>query len=328
MSARGGHTHGAALQGCRRLAMAWPMILAITTLPAAAHAHTGAPVTSAGAWRAWSLEPLVLIGLGLAAFAWARGVDQTWRRAGTGRVFDAFAVRAGAAGVVTLVVALVSPVDAVGSALFAGHMVQHLLLIAVAAPLLVRGDFMGGAFRALPVRARRRVARAARRSGALVVWRTLRAPLIAWIAHAAILWLWHLPRPYDAALQHDAVHALEHATMLVSALLFWLAVLRPQGRRQRLPDGAAILYLFAFGMQASLLGALLTLADSPWYDGHLAGSAAWGLTPLQDQHLAGAIMWVPGGALYLAAVARVFLGWLRRLEERSPSAAVVARGTR
>ncbi len=261
--------------------------LGVLLAPGVVAAHAGTPATPATLWSTWSAEPVLLVGLGLLLLLWARGVERTWREAGAGRVFDGARVRAAAAAFAAIAAALVTPIDAVAGALFSAHMVQHLLLIVVAAPLLVRADVPGAVFRALPLRSRRRLAGALRTSGIAGGWRALRRPLPAWVLHAGVLWLWHLPGPYEAALQSNAVHALEHATMLGTAVIFWLPVLSAASRT-RMPGGAAILYLFTFGMQASLLGALLTLAERPWYDAHLPWTATWGLTLLEDQHIAGA----------------------------------------
>lgn len=280
-------------------------------------AHIGIPPAPHDALSAWTFEPAVVFGLATAAVLCTRGVRRTWQRAGAGRVFDARSTYAAAAGLAVLLIALVSPVDAIGSALFSAHMVQHLLLVSVAAPLLVAGGVTDAVFRGLPLVVRRSLARAAARTGIRYAWSGLRRPGPAFLLHVGFLWLWHLPQYYDAAIRFESVHALEHVTMLGSAFLFWIPLLG-RNPRVRMPRGAAILYLFVFGLQMSLLGAALAMSDSPWYSGHAAWTAAWGLSPLEDQQVAGAIMWVPGGALYLAAVAVLFLGWMRDMEARSP----------
>ncbi len=294
-------------------------------VPRAVAAHAALPATPRTFWTSWTLAPAVLIALGLVTFLWARGVAATWRTAGPGRVYTARDVHASAVAFAAIAAALISPLDATAEALFSAHMVQHLLLIVIAAPLLVRADVMGALFRALPLSSRRSLAAVLQHTGVADGWRRLRQPVPAWVLHAGVLWLWHLPVPYDAALRSEFLHALEHATMLGTAVIFWLPAL-DRASRARMSGGSAILYLFTFGMQASLLGALLTLADRPWYQGHMPWAATWGLTSLEDQQLAGAIMWVPGGAAYLVAVARVFLVWMARMDGRS--AASAAEGTR
>lgn len=293
--------------------------IGIVVAPGDVVAHADTPTTPGTLWGAWSAEPAILIGLGLLLVMWARGVSRTWREAGDGRVFGTTRIRAALIAFAAIASALMTPIDALAGALFSAHMVQHLLLIVIAAPLLVRADVAGAVFRSLPLRSRRRLAGGLKASGLALAWGALRHPLPAWVLHASVLWLWHLPVPYEAALRSDALHAVEHATMLGSAVVFWIPVLT-RSSRGRMQGGAAILYLFTFGMQASLLGALLTLAEHPWYVAHTPWTAAWGLTLIEDQQLAGAIMWVPGGAAYLVAVARVFLAWMAGLDARSPSA--------
>jgi len=237
-------------------------------------------------------------------------VRELWRRApGRGvRRWEAWCFLAGWA---TLALALLSPVHALGEALFSAHMVQHLVLIVVAAPLLAAGAPLLACLWAVPDAPRRRWARAwarARRLRAAVG--AVTAPGVVWVLHVAALWAWHLPRAYDLALRDGAVHALEHASFLGTAVLFWWVALQPVGRR-RLGRAAAMLYVFAAGMQGAALGALLTFARVPWYLGHGTAARAWGLTPLEDQQVAGLIMWVPGGLAYLIAAGALFVAWLR-----------------
>jgi len=114
------------------------------------------------------------------------------------------------------------------------------------------------------------------------------------------------------------VHALEHFSFLVTALLFWWTFLHPGGRLRRSP-GVALLYVFGMTLVSGALGALITFSGAPWYRSHLPYTAAWGLTPMEDQQLAGLIMWVPGGLAYLAGAAWIFLDWMRASESRTPA---------
>jgi putative membrane protein len=142
-------------------------------------------------------------------------------------------------------------------------------------------------------------------------WRWLVHPLTAWLAAAALLWLWHAPPLYESALRHEAIHAFEHATLLVSALLYWWSVLET-GPARRLGYGLGLLSVFTMAVQSGVLGALITFAPRPWYASYDAGVG--GLSALADQQLAGAIMWVPAGGIYLVVAALVFLAWLRAAE--------------
>jgi cytochrome c oxidase assembly factor CtaG len=210
----------------------------------------------------------------------------------------------------TLVVALVSPLDAMGDALFSAHMTQHLLLILVAAPLLVLGEPVLPMLWAIPTAARRRGARWWRRATVLpAMAHALSHPSVAWVLHVGALLFWHIPAPYGWTVRHDAVHAVEHVSFLGTAMLFWWAVLQPTGRR-RLSYAMSVLYVSTAGMLMGALGAILTFAPSPWYVAHLTTTAPWHVTPLEDQQLAGVIMWVPAGLVYLVAASVFFMKWL------------------
>jgi putative membrane protein len=134
------------------------------------------------------------------------------------------------------------------------------------------------------------------------------APLTAWALHGLALWAWHLPALYQQTLRSDFVHALQHLSFLLTALLFWWALI--YGAQGRTAYGASVLYVFATAMHSGLLGVLLTVTTSVWYPIYASRTAAWGLTTLEDQQLAGLIMWVPAGIIYLAAGLLLFRAWL------------------
>ncbi|HEX2188904.1 MAG TPA: cytochrome c oxidase assembly protein, partial [Longimicrobiaceae bacterium] len=146
-------------------------------------------------------------------------------------------------------------------------------------------------------------------------WGALTAPSAAWLLHAAAIWLWHLPALYQATLASDAVHGLQHLSFLGTALLFWWAL--AHGRRGRTGYGAAVLALFTTALHSGGLGALLTFSPRPWYPAYAESTAAWGLTPLEDQQLAGLIMWIPAGVSYLIAGLLLLAGWMRESERRA-----------
>jgi cytochrome c oxidase assembly factor CtaG len=175
----------------------------------------------------------------------------------------------------------------------------------------VLGDPASGSLWALDIDARRAVGAWWRARRVLpAIWQVLRRPLVAVTLHVAALWLWHVPVLYDAALRHESVHVAEHASFLLTALLFWYPIADARPRR-RVGVGIATLSLFAAGLQCTLLGALITMARHPWYVGHYATTAAWGLTPLEDQQLAGLVMWIPAGLVYLVALIPTLLPVLR-----------------
>lgn len=260
--------------------------------------------------RSWTFEPGVLISIALPAVWYAYGVRSLWHAAGRGRGVGSMQISAFAAGLLTLVVALVSPLDAMGDMLFSAHMVQHLLLVLVAAPLLVLGKPALPALWSFPATARRRAghwwihATMTRR-----ITSTLMSPGVAWMLHTADLLFWHMPTPYDWTLRSESIHALEHASFVGTAVLFWWAVLQPTGRR-RLSYGMSVLYVSAAGMVMSALAAILVFAPSPWYAGYLTTTAEWHLTPLQDQQLGGLMMWIPASVVYLGAACWFFVQWI------------------
>lgn len=272
-------------------------------------AHADRALAPHDAWGAWTLDPGVVVGLTALAFLYTHTVRALWRTGGRGAGIPEGRVVTFAAGMLVLVAALVSPLDALSESLFAAHMVQHLLLTLVAAPLLLLGRAHLGILPVLPLGLRRR---AARRLAPLL----RREP--AWVLvgavtlHLAAVLAWHVPVLYDVALRQPVVHATEHVTLLGSALAFWSVL----GAGRSGPVAAAGLAAFVASLVSVLLAATMTAATQPWYVSHLDTTAAWGLTPLQDQHLAAAIMWVPGGLVYLGAAAIAFHGWIRADERR------------
>jgi putative membrane protein len=265
------------------------------TLPAATWAHTS---TTLDPWR-WNLEPWLLFLLAVSALLYARGVLRLWTDAGIGRGILPGTVACFAGGWVSLVVALVTPLDTLGGLLFSAHMVQHELLMVVAAPLLVMGRPLAVWTWAFAPAARQRLGRAVQARWIAAPWRVLTDPLVAWGLHAAILWAWHVPWLFSTALQHEWVHELQHATFLASALLFWWTVLGGDPRGSR--SGPAVASLFTTMLHTAVLGALLSLAPTPWYPSYVETAGALGWDPLEDQQLGGLVMWVPAGLVYIVA---------------------------
>ena len=271
---------------------------------------------SAHAW--WDAlrdaEPSIAISLAAVAALYALGVRAVWRRAGRGHGVSVRQASLFAAGIASLALALLSPLDTMADTLFSAHMIQHMVLIGIAPPLLVLGQPMVAFSWAVPRTARMAahrwwqgapVARGAA-SGAAAA---LLSPWTVWIPHAIAIWAWHSPSLYQHALENDTLHAFEHLCFIGTALPLWSAVLRPHGARRE-GYAAGILVLLATAMHTGALGALLVFARTPWYPAQAAGAAAWGLSALEDQQLAGLIMWIPGGFIYLIASSALFLGWI------------------
>ncbi len=221
-----------------------------------------------------------------------------------------------AGAMLTLVVALVSPLDALGDSLFTAHMLQHLLLMLVAAPLLVLSEFPLALLRALPRAWAQRLVRGLNRSGMLRrVSDVLNIPAVAWLIFTIEMWVWHSSLLYQAALRNETIHSLEHIGFVLSGMLFWWVLFKHTTARHT-QYGMAILYLFAASVQSGILGALMMFTSVPWYAFYASRVGAWGLTALQDQQLAGLIMWIPGGAVFNVLTIGYFAAWWRAMEER------------
>ena len=204
------------------------------------------------------------------------GVKKLWLKAGARRAIGLREVTYFTSGWLTVALALLSPLHHYAERLLWAHMVQHELLMVVAAPLLVLGRPVEAWSWVLPLR----------------LPRLLSDPLFAWALHALALWLWHAPAPFDAAAESEALHLAQHASFFLTAAMFWWTVLAP--RPQPL---SALLSLLATMIHTGVLGALLTFAPAPWYAGYA----------LEDQQLAGLVMWVPAGFAYpLAALFVVY----------------------
>jgi cytochrome c oxidase assembly factor CtaG len=146
---------------------------------------------------------------------------------------------------------------------------------------------------------------------------------VAWGLHAAALWAWHAPALFEAAVVHESVHILQHASFFVTALLFWWSLL--SGRDgQRV--GLAVLCLFTTALHGGALGALLAMAGQAWYSVYEATAPLWGLTALEDQQLGGLIMWVPAGLVYLGAALALLASWLGAPSSRTQADAAARTG--
>jgi cytochrome c oxidase assembly factor CtaG len=195
-------------------------------------------------------------------------------------------------------------------------MVQHMLLVLVAAPLLALSAPSGTILRGSPLGVRRAVGRWRRRLGLTRAnLRVLRLPAAVWLLHVATLWFWHAAVPYGAALDNQLLHVVEHASFLVTALLFWGVIIGARNPA-RVPNGLGVLLVFAMAMQSILLSVLLTFARVPWYAGYATTTRPWGLAPLTDQQLAGVIMWIPAGLVYVAVALILMAAWIRASERQ------------
>ena len=216
--------------------------------------YCGPPPVPDSLWTDWNFDPIVIIAL--LALAWMSRKSL-----------------AGQAAVAVLFLAFISPLCALSSALFSARVVHHILLVAVAAPLLAK------------------------------VWPAKHKLQIApaFVVSTVIFWSWHAPPLYELALSNVGIYWIMQMTLLGSAIWFWRAVLDRRGSAVE-----TLYFIIAAVAQMGLLGAILTFAPVPLYEFHIGPSFNWGVTPLADQQLAGLIMWIPGNIPY--AIVGIWLG--------------------
>ncbi len=264
----------------------------------------GAPLDRCVTWRDWNTDPVILMNLAVVAWLYARGWNQLQRGRGNRPVGTAVQACCFAAGILVTAAALISPLDPLGEQLASAHMVQHMVLMTVAAPLLILGAPSRVCFCGLPPAWRRFTARWPRRLGG-IVQRHLGSLTAIWGLHAFGLWVWHLPVLYGAAVQQPLIHDAQHLTFFVVACLFWQPLLDP-AIRSPIHGGLAVLYLFTTTLHATVLGVFMTIAPAPWYPEYIGRCELWGISPLEDQQLAGLIMWMPACLPYVLAAVGLF----------------------
>jgi putative membrane protein len=182
-------------------------------------------------------------------------------------------------GMLALGVALISPVDRLGEQAFVMHMTQHIILLDIA-PILL----LGGLTKVIMRPATKRLARLERAAGPLA------HPVFAVFAYVAVMWAWHLPALYDAALSHSLVHALEHTCFIFVGLLYWWHVMAPIPMRTRLRGMGPVVYMLSTKLLVGMLGIVITFAPDALYGFYKDQPPIWGLDPDVDQELAGAVM--------------------------------------
>ncbi len=262
-----------------------------------AQAHSG-NANAVAATLSWNIDPWIIASLALTAVLYTSGIIRLWGNSRTGGGVPVWRAACFAAGMGTLVIALVSPVDALGAELFSMHMVQHELMMLVAAPLIVCGRPLAVSVWAFHSNGRKRIAHLVKSRAVQGPWRLLILPSVAWLLHAVILWGWHFPSLFQAGLTSEFLHAVQHFSFLASALLFWASLIGPPMQARA---GAAVIYLLTTAIHTGMLGALLTFSTRIWYPLYAQTTDAWGLTVLEDQQLGGLIMWVPAGFILLIA---------------------------
>jgi putative copper resistance protein D len=255
----------------------------------------------------WTLEPLLVGGLLLVAVAWLLAVHRvdaahprspvsTWRSI------------AFLGGLLTLFVALASPIDTFADDLFSVHMLQHVLISFVSAPLLVLGA---------PGTLLLRVASPAARRTILIpvlhsrVVRVLTFPLVTWLLFAVVMWVAHFSPIFELALESDTVHQLEHLAFLASGFLYWLPAIGSDPLPWRLGGSGRLLYLFLGMPQSSVLGLVIVSQTTVMYHHYIAAGA------LADQRLAGTVMWIGADVMSFVLIGVAGWQWLRTEARRA-----------
>ncbi len=276
----------------------------------------------------WPFEPAVLLGVELAAVLYiAGGVVRPGHRgprasrspttssAGRWRSIAFWS------GLAVILVALQSPIDILARQLFWVHMIQHLLLLAGAAPLLALASPWTRMWRPLPLAWRRNIARPLFRDPRLQPVRSafnfVKRPTVVWFLAAGNLWLWHLPALYDLTLRNHLLHHLEHGLMFGLGLAFWAQVIDQVPFHARLGSLARAAYVFLAMVASFGLAAILSFAPTPFYAYSLLTSRPGGISALTDQQLAGGMMWVPGAIPYSIAFIALLFRWLADEDARA-----------
>ena len=278
------------------------LLILFCASPALAH---GAAEHGAG----WTLDPLLIVPLGLALIIYGVGWRRLSKRAsnpprGTALFLSGWAV---------LTLSLVSPLHEGGERSFTVHMVEHELIMLVATLLVAMSSSGGIMAWGLP-RPMRQSLGGSWKAPLQRLWRRLTEPFTATAIQAAVMWIWHAPALFDRALESSGWHIAQHASFFITSLLFWWAMLHPRGGRSGYGVSAAC--LFVTSMIGGALGALMSFSASPWYADYAAmGLSGIGLDPVDDQRLAGLIMWIPGGLVHGMAALALFYKWLKSAED-------------
>jgi len=253
---------------------------------------------------AWNWEPSIVIGTALLVGLYLYGIGPLRRKYHLADEVKRGQVVAFLLGVCIMFLALVSPLDELGdSYLFSAHMVQHLFITLVGPPLLLIGT-PGWLLQPL---LRNRVV--------FLIARVFTFPALAFFLYNADFWLWHAPPFYNATLENQGIHILEHVTFIVFGILNWWPIFSPSEELPRLSLGGQVLYIFLAGMPTVALGAGLTFFP-PLYAPYLAAPRIWGLSAAVDQQLGGLIMWIPGNIFYIVIISILFIRWMQEQDAK------------
>ncbi|HXX77607.1 MAG TPA: cytochrome c oxidase assembly protein [Ktedonobacteraceae bacterium] len=252
----------------------------------------------------WDLEPSILIGTALIVGLYLYAIGPYRKRHFPEEPVKTGQTIAFLAGMFIMFLALVSPLDELGdSYLFSAHMLQHLVLTIVGPPLLLLGTPEWLVNLALSNRILFKIAK------------VLTYPVVAFVLFNVDFWLWHAPSLYDATLENQTIHIIEHLTFIIFSLCYWWPIFSPSKKLPSLPILGQIMYLFLSGMPSVLLGAGLTFTP-PLYAPYIAAPRIWGISAATDQQLGGLIMWVPVSIFYIVIMSILFIRWMLQQEAK------------
>jgi putative copper resistance protein D len=280
---------------------------------ALAHGGPAPEPTLTTVFIAWSSDPLPWLGIVVAAATYLVAV-RIVNRAHPANSVPKWRVTAWLAGLAVIAVALVSAVDVYADSLFSVHMVQHLLLAMVAPPLLAIGAPVTLALRVAPSNVRRSVLLPILHARLV---KAISWPPVSWTLFAGVMWITHFSPLFNAALENDGLHHLEHLLYLAAGLLFWWPVIGADPMRWRLRPIARMLYLGAQMPFNTAVGLAIYFAPAVLYRHYLTVGRTWGPDPFTDQQLAGIAMWGVGDVILLGALVLAIAAWLRADEKQS-----------
>ena len=303
---------GGAVRKVTRIALVIAAAQLLSTTVSAHDGHEHVP----SLFESFEISQIITsVALIVSAGLYITGTIRLWRSAGRGHGISLGSAAAFSGGWLSLVISLIGPFHELSESLFSAHMTQHEILMLISAPLIVLGRPQIAAVWALPRSRRSAVAAVINADQFDTAWRFISGSFVAFLIHAAALWIWHIPALFDATLESDWVHALQHASFFGTALLFWWAMINSSIDWKSSFIG--VLFLFLTSLHSGILGALLTFTHQIWYPVYLNSTGAYGLTPLEDQQLGGLIMWVPAGLVYIGAGLTMFARLLSESEKRA-----------
>lgn len=279
------------------------------------------PVQPDQLWQSWSLAPQVILPLAVFMGLYGWGLAASLRRPGAAAETSLVGPLCVMAGWLLLVIALVSPLCRMAATTATAHMLQHIILVAIAPALIALGSPLAVLRQGITAYWRPGPEEGREPRWARAVWQWLTMPATACLLYALAIWLSHVPGIYQAALTDATIHLLTLGLLLGISLLFWRTLIDGAVRPRHNEEGFAspvLMALFTL-MHTGLLGALLTFSPRPWYPLFATRLNEWGLTPLEDQQLAGLIMWVPMGLIYLIAGLAVMAVVLMPSAEAGPN---------